>query len=213
MQMPFRCRTLATLRDSEQSRKQNQITFLWKRAQSWTNCFDISLACAQAICRTGDLPFTVNVTAVCVSGEITIERKFPQDNCEYGDMGEDSANRKIGYWVRWDTHSIALASVLAQREMEKRRSPLVSIPPFGRGFSRHRGLSIRCGWAAQERVLTPPFIVSMSPTGYPSAWLRPRSARFCFARQDHCSSGTTCRSSTSVWPVIAPEPGPARPES
>jgi hypothetical protein len=34
-------------------------------------------------------------------------------------------------------------NVLAQREMEKRRSPLVSIPPFGRGFSRHRGLSIR----------------------------------------------------------------------
>ena len=33
----------------------------------------------------------------------------------------------------------------------------------------------------------PPFIVSMSPPGYPSAWLRPRSARFHFARQDHCS--------------------------
>jgi hypothetical protein len=32
-------------------------------------------------------------------------------------------------------------------------------------------------------VLTPPFIVSMSPPGYPSAWLRPRSARFRFARQ------------------------------
>ena len=27
--------------------------------------------------------------------------------------------------------------VLVQPEMEKRRSPLVSIPPFGRGFSRH----------------------------------------------------------------------------
>ncbi len=52
-------------------------------------------------------------------------------------------------------------------------------------------------WAAQERVLTPPFIVSMSPPGYPSAWLRPRSARFRFARQNHCSSATTCRFSTS----------------
>jgi hypothetical protein len=31
----------------------------------------------------------------------------------------------------------ATCGVLAQREMEKRRSPLVSIPPFGRGFSRH----------------------------------------------------------------------------
>jgi hypothetical protein len=28
--------------------------------------------------------------------------------------------------------------------MEKGRSPLVSIPPCGRGFSRHRGLPIRC---------------------------------------------------------------------
>jgi hypothetical protein len=43
----------------------------------------------------------------------------------------------------------------------------------------------------------PPFIVSMSPPGYPSAWLRPRSARFRFARQDHSSSATTCRFSTS----------------
>jgi transposase len=34
--------------------------------------------------------------------------------------------------------------VLVQREMERVRSPLVSIPPFGRGFSRHGGLSIRC---------------------------------------------------------------------
>ena len=32
------------------------------------------------------------------------------------------------------------------------------------------------GWAAQEGVLTRPFIVSMSPPGCPSAWLRPRSA-------------------------------------
>jgi hypothetical protein len=93
--------------------------------------------------------------------------------------------------------------VLAQCEMEKRRSPLVSIPPFGRGFSRHGGLSIRWRfWAAQERVLTPPFIVSMSPPDYPSAWLRPRSARFRFARQDHCSSATTCRFSTSGLAVI-----------
>ncbi len=33
--------------------------------------------------------------------------------------------------------------VLAQPEMEKRRSPLVSIPPFGMGFSWLEGLSIR----------------------------------------------------------------------
>ena len=37
-----------------------------------------------------------------------------------------------------------------------------------------------------------PFIVSMSPPGYPSAWLRPRRARFRFAQQDHCSSSASC---------------------
>ena len=30
--------------------------------------------------------------------------------------------------------------------LESGRSPLVSIPPFGRGFSRHQGLSIRFGF-------------------------------------------------------------------
>jgi hypothetical protein len=35
-------------------------------------------------------------------------------------------------------------AVPAQPEMERGRSPLVSIPPFGRGFSRHPGLPIRC---------------------------------------------------------------------
>ena len=34
-------------------------------------------------------------------------------------------------------------NVLVQPEMERGRSPLVSIPPFGRGFSRHQGLPIR----------------------------------------------------------------------
>jgi hypothetical protein len=36
-------------------------------------------------------------------------------------------------------------------------------------------------------------IVSMSSPGYPSAWLRPRRARFHFARQNHCSSTTSIR--------------------
>ena len=60
----------------------------------------------------------------------------------------------------------ALSCVLVQPEMERRRSPLVSIPPFGRGFTRHR----------------------YDHQAIPSAWLRPRRARFRFARQDHCSS-------------------------
>jgi hypothetical protein len=111
------------------------------------------------------------------------------------------------------THTTGAARVLVQPEMEKRRSPLVSIPPFGRGFSRHGVFRPDGGWAAQEGALTPPFIVSMSPPGYPSAWLRPRSARFRFARQNHCNSATSCRFSTSGLPVTPPEPRPARPES
>ena len=85
--------------------------------------------------------------------------------------------------------------VLAQRKMEKRRSPLVSIPPFGRGFSRHEGLSSddflppTCNAGEGPPALLS--IGSMSPPGYPSAWLRPRSASFRFARQDHCSSART----------------------
>jgi hypothetical protein len=69
------------------------------------------------------------------------------------------------------------------------------------------------GWVAQERALTPPFIGSMSPPGYSSAWLRPRSARFRFTWQNHCKSATSCRFSTSGLPVTPPEPRPARPES
>jgi hypothetical protein len=42
-----------------------------------------------------------------------------------------------------DFFRVDAETVLVQREMERGRSPLVSIPPFGRGFSRHRGLSIR----------------------------------------------------------------------
>jgi hypothetical protein len=108
---------------------------------------------------------------------------------------------------------VLIWSVLVQPEMEKRRSPLVSIPPFGRGFSRHGVFRSDGGWAAQERALTPPFIVSMSPPGYPSAWVRPRSARFRFARHNRCNSATSCRFSTSGLPVTPPEPRPARPES
>ena len=128
------------------------------------------------------------------------------------------ANRCMSYSLsasqaRAQTCQPATGSVLVQPEMEKRRSPLVSIPPFGRGFSRHGVFRSDGGWAAQERALTPPFIVSMSPPGYPSAWLRPRSARFRFARQNHCNSATSCRFSTSGLPVTPPEPRPARPES
>ena len=35
--------------------------------------------------------------------------------------------------------------------METERFPLVSIPPFGRGFSRHGGLSIRWGFGKSAK--------------------------------------------------------------
>jgi len=50
-----------------------------------------------------------------------------------------SADPRERFRVRVD----ASAAVPAQREMENVRSPVVSISPFGRGFSRHGGLSIR----------------------------------------------------------------------
>jgi hypothetical protein len=51
------------------------------------------------------------------------------------------------------------------------------------------------------------------PTGLSLGMVASPQCRFRFARRDHCNSATTCRFSTSVWPVISPEPRPARPES
>ena len=68
-------------------------------------------------------------------------------------------------------------AVLVQREMERGRSQVVSIPPFWRGFSRHRGLPIRCGsWKRAPAKAPRLLIVPMSSLDYPSVWLRSRSA-------------------------------------
>jgi hypothetical protein len=86
---------------------------------------------------------------------------------------------------------------------EQAFSASVDSAPSGRGFSRHRGSIVRwlfwCREAAREIRSRAASIGLMSPPDYPSAWLRPRSARFRFARQGHCSSATTCRFSTSGW--------------
>lgn len=72
--------------------------------------------------------------------------------------------------------------VLVQPEMERARFPLVSIPPFGQksqGIGVYRSDEVwkgRRAWLAR-----PDFIVTISPPGYHSAWLRPRRASFCFA--------------------------------
>jgi hypothetical protein len=85
--------------------------------------------------------------------------------------------------------------VLVRPEMERGRSPLVSIPPFGAGiFKASRSTDPMRIWKQRkEQIPALPFIVSMSPPGHPSAWLRPRRARFRFARQDHCSFTTSIR--------------------
>ena len=77
--------------------------------------------------------------------------------------------------------------------MESGRSPLVSIPPFGAGiFKASRSTDpLRIWKQRKEQVPALPFIVSMSPPGYPSAWLRLRRARFRFARQDDRNSATS----------------------
>jgi hypothetical protein len=71
----------------------------------------------------------------------------------------------------------------------------VNIPLFGAGiFKASRSTDPMRIWKQRKgQVPALPFIVSMSPPGYPSAWLRPRRARFRFARQDHCSFTTSIR--------------------
>ena len=84
-------------------------------------------------------------------------------------------------------------SVLVQREMERGRCPLVSIPPFEAGIFKALGSTdpLRIQKQRKKQVPALPSIVSISPAGYPSAWLRPRIACLRFARQDHCSSTTS----------------------
>src|SRR5271156_3398075 len=65
----------------------------------------------------------------------------------------------------------ATLTVLVQPEMERGRSPLVSNSTLRAGIFR----------------------APIRPPSYPSAWLRPRRARFRFARPDHCSSTTSIR--------------------
>src|SRR6266566_306583 len=74
-----------------------------------------------------------------------------------------------------DLETIEAEAVLVQREMERGRSPLVSVPPFGVGIVKAPRYtdSMRIWKQRKEQVPALPFIVSMSPPGYPSA---PKSA-------------------------------------
>jgi predicted ester cyclase len=107
----------------------------------------------------------------------------------------DSIAARLTYRGTHRGEIFGVAPVLVQPEMERGRSPLVSIPPFGAGiFKASRSTDPMRIWKQRKgQVPALPFIVSMSPPGYPSAWLRPRRARFRFARQDHCSFTTSIR--------------------
>jgi hypothetical protein len=101
---------------------------------------------------------------------------------------------------------------LVQPEMEKRRSPLVWIPPLrggdfqGIGVYRPMGVSAslqreRLKSRAAKHRLDEPTGISLGMVASPQCPLPFRPA-------DHCSSATTCRFSASGWPVIPPKPRP-----
>jgi hypothetical protein len=64
-------------------------------------------------------------------------------DCEYAEVSDGSKLLLVPILVVKLWRDKKSYIVLVQLEMERGRSPLVSIPPFGRGFSRHRGLPIR----------------------------------------------------------------------
>jgi hypothetical protein len=84
------------------------------------------------------------------------------------------------------------ARVLVQPEVERGRSPLVSIPPCGRGFFRHRGLPIRCGFLKSAEAKPPRSVHRLDePTGLSLSMVASPQCRFRFARQNHCSAAAT----------------------
>ncbi len=76
-----------------------------------------------------------------------------------------------------------IAFVLVQPELERGRSPFVSIPPFGAGIFKASGFTDPMRIWKQRKEQVPPllFIVLMSPPGYPSAWCVPADPASVFA--------------------------------
>jgi hypothetical protein len=97
---------------------------------------------------------------------------------------------KMAFRRRGPVKGLTHHSVLVQREMERVRSPLASIPPLRGGD--FRGIRVYrsdvFGEERERRTSALRNIVSMSPPSYPSAWLHPCRARFRFAWQNHCNS-------------------------
>jgi hypothetical protein len=89
----------------------------------------------RAIAKRLGLPVSTIVDACRCAEIVSPETPLPSGS----PMGSDG-RRRYAAIVRF---AYAETDVLVQPEMERGRSPLVSIPPFGRGFSRHQGLPIR----------------------------------------------------------------------
>jgi hypothetical protein len=61
-----------------------------------------------------------------------------------------------------------LGNVLVQPEMETGRARQVNIPPFGRGFSKHQGLPIRCGLLNRAALPEPDAGIEQDRTAAPA---------------------------------------------
>ena len=78
---------------------------------------------------------------------------------------------------------------MAQPELERRRSVSEYSAPSGGDFQGIGSFDPMMGWeAAQRSSFRLPIIVSMSPPGYPSAWVHPCRARLRFTWRSHCNS-------------------------
>ena len=93
-------------------------------------------------------------------------------------------------------------TVLVQPELERGRSPLVSVPPCGRGFQgirvyRSDVVSLK---SAEAR---PPGSVHRldEPTGLSLSMVASPQCRFRFARQNHCSAAATRAANFWILPL------------
>ena len=84
--------------------------------------------------------------------------------------------------------------------MERGRSPLVSIPPFGRGSSRLRGLPIRCGFYTEA---VPPAEIAL-----PAAAVQGRQVDPLGLAPSDCAFVTDCPI-TGRFVTECPMPKPA----
>jgi len=96
-------------------------------------------------------------------------------------------------YVWWAKFGSPRVRVLVQPEMESGRSPLASIPPFGRGFFKASG-STDPIWSlrrAQRASSLRPVHRLDEPSGLSLSMVASPQCRFRLARQNHCSAAAT----------------------